>query len=148
MKVFWHADCLVHDPPHEILSGRLVPYLESPGRVQRIKSSLEEHDAFQVVAAEDEWPDVKTHILAVHSEEYVDYLETIYDQWTAISGDRVRSILRLFAQTSYALILPPRVRFSQRHSDIANCNTWDPLSRICLRSRSQVSAEFCLSCIL
>ena len=91
MKVFWHNETLLHNPPHEILSGRLVPYLESPDRVQTIKGALEQSDAFEIVPAEDNWPeDVKEHILAVHSKDYVDYLETIYDEWIAIGGDRVR----------------------------------------------------------
>ena len=91
MKVFWHNETLLHNPPHEMLSGRLVPYLESPDRVQTIKGALEQSDAFEIVPAEDNWPeDVKEHILAVHSKDYVDYLETIYDEWIAIGGDRVR----------------------------------------------------------
>ena len=91
MKVFWHAESLLHDPPHEILSGRLVPYLESPDRLQKIKSAFEQDDSFEIVSAEDDWPpNVKDYILAVHSEEYVKYLETIYDEWVAIGGDKVR----------------------------------------------------------
>ncbi|KAI0714634.1 hypothetical protein C8Q76DRAFT_431838 [Earliella scabrosa] len=88
MKVFWEADCLLHNPPHEILSGRLVPYLESPDRMRRIKGALEQDDRFELVPADRDWPDIKSHILAVHSAEYVDYLETIYDEWTAIGGDK------------------------------------------------------------
>ena len=89
MKVFWEADCLLHNPPHEILSGRLVPYLESPDRMRRIKGALEQDDRFELVPADRDWPDIKSHILAVHSAEYVDYLETIYEEWTAIGGDKV-----------------------------------------------------------
>ena len=91
MKVFWHAESLLHDPPHEILSGRLVPYLESPDRLQKIKTTLEQDDSFEIVSAQDDWPpDVKDYILAVHSKEYLEYLETIYDEWVAIGGDKVR----------------------------------------------------------
>ena len=101
MKVFWHAESLLHDPPHEILSGRLVPYLESPDRLQKIKTALEQDDSFELVLARDDWhPDVKDHILAVHAKDYVEYLETIYDEWVAIGGDKVRclcTILVLFS---------------------------------------------------
>ena len=89
MKVYWHADCLLHDPPHEILSGRLVSYQESPDRVRLIKSSLEQNDTFDINIAEQDWPDIRTHILAVHSAEYLGFLETIYEEWTAIGGDKV-----------------------------------------------------------
>ncbi|KAI1786800.1 hypothetical protein LXA43DRAFT_897299 [Ganoderma leucocontextum] len=89
MKVFWDSKSLLHDPPHEILSGRLVPYLESPDRLRKIKAALGQDDSFEIVPAEDDWPlDIKAYILAVHSEDYVEYLETIYDEWVAIGGDR------------------------------------------------------------
>ncbi len=93
MIVYWDATCLSHDPPHEILSGRLVPYLESPDRVRKIKQSLEEDDAFQILPADDDWPDISVHILAVHSHDYLQYLETIYEEWVAVGGDKVEHIL-------------------------------------------------------
>ena len=93
MKVFWHAESLLHDPPHEILSGRLVPYLESPDRLQKIKTALERDDSFEIVLAQDDWPpDIRDHILAVHTKDYLEYLETIYDEWVAIGGDKVRRL--------------------------------------------------------
>ncbi|RDX50512.1 Arginase/deacetylase [Lentinus brumalis] len=88
MRVYWDPTCLSHDPPHEILSGRLVPYLESPDRVRRIKQSLEEDDTFQIISADDDWPDINVHILAVHSHDYLQYLETIYEEWVAVGGDK------------------------------------------------------------
>ncbi|KAM5539348.1 hypothetical protein V8D89_006982 [Ganoderma adspersum] len=89
MKVFWHPQSLLHDPPHEILSGRLVPYLESPDRLQKIKTALEQDDSFEIDSAQDDWPpDIRNHILAVHAKDYVEYLETIYDEWVAIGGDK------------------------------------------------------------
>ena len=91
MKVFWHNDTLLHDPPHEILSGRLVPYLESPERLLRIRRTLEDRGIFEIVAIKDDWSSQEIHelILAVHSADYVDYLKTIYDDWVAIGGDKV-----------------------------------------------------------
>ncbi|KAI0756130.1 Arginase/deacetylase [Daedaleopsis nitida] len=89
MKVFWDVTSLLHDPPHEILSGRLVQYLECPDRLQRIKTALEQDDAFEIIPVQsDDWPKIRTYILTVHSEDYLDYLETIYDEWTAIGGDK------------------------------------------------------------
>ena len=95
MRVYWDAACLSHDPPHEILSGRLVPYFESPDRVRKIKQSLEDNGTFQILQAEDDWPQIREHILAVHSLDYLEYMESIYDEWVIIGGDKVR---RVFAR--------------------------------------------------
>ena len=90
MKVFWHDSTLLHNPPHEILSGRLVPYLESPDRLHKIRASLEELGIFEIIPVQDgDWHDVQDHILAVHSADYVDYLRMIYDEWVAVGGDKV-----------------------------------------------------------
>ena len=91
MRVYWHPGTLLHNPPHEILSGRLVPYLESPDRLDKIRQALEQGDIFDIISVEDDWSDeeLNQHILAVHSSEYVKYLRTIYDEWVAIGGDRV-----------------------------------------------------------
>ena len=40
MKVVHSDDCLFHDPPHEIFSGNLVTFLESPARYHKIKEAL------------------------------------------------------------------------------------------------------------
>ncbi|RPD64780.1 Arginase/deacetylase [Lentinus tigrinus ALCF2SS1-6] len=88
MRVYWDAVCLSHNPPHEILSGKLVPYYESPDRVRKVKQALEENGTFQILPAEDDWPQIREHILAVHSHDYLEYLETIYDEWVAIGGDK------------------------------------------------------------
>ncbi|KAI0701243.1 hypothetical protein C8T65DRAFT_788917 [Cerioporus squamosus] len=88
MRVYWDTTCLSHNPSHEILSGKLVPYLESPARVQKIKTSLEENGTFEIVPAEDDWPDIREHILAVHSHDYLQYLENIYEEWVAVGGDK------------------------------------------------------------
>ena len=90
MKVFWHRQSLLHDPPHQVLLGRLAPYPESPDRLQSIKAVLEEDGSFENVSAQDDWPpNIKDHILAVHSEDYLEYLETIYGEWVAAGGDKV-----------------------------------------------------------
>lgn len=51
---------------------------------------LEEDGSFEIVSAQDDWPpNIKDHILAVHSEDYLEYLETIYGEWVAAGGDKV-----------------------------------------------------------
>lgn len=88
MKVFYDLDCLLHDPPHEILSGRLVPYLESPDRVRRIKDALTKSGSFELHLPEQSWPhDILHYVRMVHSEDYVNHIKTIYDEWVAEGGD-------------------------------------------------------------
>ncbi|KAI0352281.1 Arginase/deacetylase [Trametes cingulata] len=88
MKVYHDADCLLHDPPHEILSGRLVPYLESPSRVQCIKDALAKAESFQFKPSETEWPwDIVDYVRMVHAEDYVNHVKCIYDEWVAAGGD-------------------------------------------------------------
>ncbi|KAH9923199.1 uncharacterized protein BXZ73DRAFT_51057 [Epithele typhae] len=88
MQVFWDDDALLHDPPHEILSGRLVPYLESPDRLHNIRAALEAGRDFTITPADGEWPDILDRIRAVHSEDYTEYLATIHEEWTAVGGDK------------------------------------------------------------
>ena len=88
MKVVYHPDCLLHDPPYEILSGRLVPYFESPARVERILKELRQHDGYDI-SDTLETLDTEQHILAVHSQDYLDYLKTAYDEWILDGGDKV-----------------------------------------------------------
>ncbi|EIW63806.1 Arginase/deacetylase [Trametes versicolor FP-101664 SS1] len=88
MKVFYDLDCLLHDPPHEILSGRLVPYLESPDRVRRIKDALTKSGSFELHLPEQNWPhDILHYVRMVHSEDYVNHIKNIYDEWVAEGGD-------------------------------------------------------------
>jgi acetoin utilization deacetylase AcuC-like enzyme len=93
MRVYTDSLCLSHNPPHEILSGKPVPYLESPTRISKIKDTLRKRGNFELVESAD--PDINAHrfILSVHSRDYVQYLETAYDRWIENGGDKVRSPL-------------------------------------------------------
>lgn len=88
MKVFFDEECLLHDPPHEIISGcgKSKPYYETPKRVLKIRQALEENAIFQIENA-DRSIDVKKHALQVHSEDYVEYLETAFRLWVEEGND-------------------------------------------------------------
>ncbi len=102
MKVYYDLDCLLHNPPHEILSGRLVPYLESPDRVRRIKDALTKSGSFELHLPEQDWPhDVLHYVRMVHSEYYVNHIKNIYDEWVAEGGDEVS--LSLWAKPDLVL---------------------------------------------
>lgn len=86
MKVFFDEECLLHNPPHEILSGKLQHYLEVPKRLLEIRQALEGNTIFQIENA-DRSIDVKKHALQVHSEDYIEYLETAFRLWVEDGGD-------------------------------------------------------------
>ena len=94
MKVFSDEECLLHDPPYEILSGKLQPYYEAPIRLLQIRQALEDdHGIFRMENA-DRSIDAKKHALQVHSEGYVEYLETAFQLWVEDGGDsEVRAII-------------------------------------------------------
>lgn len=90
MKVFFHNDCLLHDPPYEILSGRVVPYFETPDRLKLIKKALlEQPHNFELTDNLDQDIDILQHILNVHEAEYLTYLEGAYETWVAGGGSPV-----------------------------------------------------------
>jgi len=92
MKVFWDPNCLLHDPPYEILSGDKVPYFESPARLQVIKKELEEHPSlFQLESTDSSSGsiDITGHIETVHGRGYLNYLRNAYDEWVRDGGSAV-----------------------------------------------------------
>lgn len=86
MKVFFDEECLLHDPPYEILSGKPHPYYEAPKRLLQIRQALEENEVFQIEDV-DRSVDTKKHALQVHSEDYVEYLETAFRLWAEDGAD-------------------------------------------------------------
>jgi hypothetical protein len=93
MKVFWDPDCLLHDPPHEILSGDKSPYLESPFRLQSIKDELEGNPFLFTLestsSSQNAGLDITRYVEMVHSREYLDYLRNAYDNWVRSGGSTV-----------------------------------------------------------
>ena len=97
MKVFWHPDCLLHNPPSEIISGDKVPYCESPARLQVIKKELERYPSlftFELASSSSESSlnlpmHISHYVRMVHSEEYLRYLSDAYDNWVRIGGNTV-----------------------------------------------------------
>lgn len=89
MKVFWDPNCLLHDPPYEILSGYKVPYFESPSRLQVIKKELEEYPSlFQIELTDSSSGsiDILSHIEMVHGRGYLSYLRNAYEEWVRDGG--------------------------------------------------------------
>jgi len=93
MKVFWDPDCLLHNPPYEILSGDKLPYFESPARLQLIKKELEGNPSLfslkSASSSQNPGLDITRYIEMVHSREYLDYLRNAYDNWVQSGGSTV-----------------------------------------------------------
>ena len=98
MKVFWNLDCLLHNPPYEIISGDKLPYFESPLRLQLIKKELEEHPSlftFESVssseseASQNSTLHISRYVEMVHSPGYLRYLDNAYDNWVRSGGSTV-----------------------------------------------------------
>ncbi|MFN8454388.1 MAG: histone deacetylase family protein [Anaerolineae bacterium] len=85
MQVIYSEIHRRHDPPFEILEGgQKVPVFESPARMERILAAL----------ARTGWADLRPPdefglepILAVHAQDYVDYLRTAYEEWQKQGGE-------------------------------------------------------------
>ncbi|RGB27523.1 hypothetical protein C1646_630380 [Rhizophagus diaphanus] len=75
MKVFYSEVCLKHAPKHEIISGNLIDYLEY----------LNSLSNFDFVSPNDYGLDP---ILSVHSKDYVEYLQTAYEEWIKNGGNK------------------------------------------------------------
>ena len=80
MRIITNPEQGRHDPPFEIIDGRLTPYHETPRRVAIITEAL----------AAAGWPAPETPrsfgtapLLAVHDADYLAYLESAYPAWVA-----------------------------------------------------------------
>jgi acetoin utilization deacetylase AcuC-like enzyme len=117
MKVFWDPDCLLHNPPYEILDGDRHPYFESPARLQLIKKELEQYPSlftFESASSSSESSlnplDISRYVEMVHSQGYLRYLSNAYDNWvrsgrstvrataTPLAGDKLFSLQLTFSR--------------------------------------------------
>lgn len=83
MHCIFTPESALHAPPFELIEGQMVAPHESQQRVEIILAALQQAQLGPIQQAEQF--DVQP-VLAVHSAEYVTYLETIYDQWVAAGG--------------------------------------------------------------
>lgn len=113
MQIIYSETHRQHDPPFEILEGgQKVPVFESPARLERILAAL----------GRTGWADLRPPdefglepILAVHAQDYVDYLSTAYAEWQQQGGE-------LGSHTDTTVLLastfPPR-RGSRKPTSVA-----------------------------
>ncbi|KAM0749899.1 Arginase/deacetylase [Meredithblackwellia eburnea MCA 4105] len=124
MTVFHSKLSLLHDPPYEILSGNLQPYLESPERYHRILAALREQPASSPTSVDTntcsseslfeevelEWkrdevlvPWLMTALEEVHGKDYLSFLETIYKEWINEGGSKTAALPETFLRCDFLL---------------------------------------------
>ena len=79
MKVFYSEAHREHNPPFEVFDGgRRTPYMENSDRMDRILNALRESDWAEICEPSDFGLDP---ILAVHDEEYIEFLASAWTDW-------------------------------------------------------------------
>jgi acetoin utilization deacetylase AcuC-like enzyme len=83
MISIFSPDHALHDPPHELLDGALIPVYESPRRATLIHAAIT-RAALGLILPPRAFGSAP--IRAVHDDDYLDYLEGIYERWVAAGG--------------------------------------------------------------
>ncbi len=82
MKVIYDESHLKHRPQHFVVSGQVTPSPEVPERAERLLAAVREA-GYAVEAPEDCGPGPRA---AVHTPEYLDFLEHAMTRWARIEG--------------------------------------------------------------
>jgi acetoin utilization deacetylase AcuC-like enzyme len=86
MKVFFRRRMFTARSTTRDSIWEITTYYEAPKRLLQIRQALEENGIFQIENA-DRSIDAKKHALQVHSEDYIEYLETAFRLWVEGGGD-------------------------------------------------------------
>jgi len=82
VKIFYSTKHRLHNPPFEIFEGGVqMPYLENPDRMERILTTLRRKDWVEISDPEEFGLEP---VLAVHDEDYVEFLRSAYDEWMQV----------------------------------------------------------------
>lgn len=94
MKIIYSENTKLHNPTKEFISHSLIDYAESPERMRTIIENLEKLKDADILPPEEFSID---DILKVHSKQYIDYLETAYENWVAAGLNKDGVMPDLFA---------------------------------------------------
>ncbi|QRV94130.1 histone deacetylase family protein [Ceratobasidium sp. AG-Ba] len=130
MFLLYSNTCALHNPETEILSGKPVPYLESPERMKRIISHLLKDDRTKGwtwidVDSNDMrhnavLPNISEAISRVHDAGYVEYLEHAYKSWVEDGGSKAGVVPETFPHPSL---------LSTASQETARSKTLSPLAK-------------------
>lgn len=94
MKIIYSENTKLHNPSKEFISHNLIDYAESPERMNQILDSLKWLDNIDILPPEEFSLD---DILKVHSPQYIEYLQTAYENWIAAGLNKDGVMPDLFA---------------------------------------------------
>ena len=103
MQTIYSDDQRLHFPKYEVLDGELVTPFESPQRMDMVLNAIRASQLGTVVEPEA-FPDQV--ITAVHSLDYVQYLQTAWAEWSALG--RKNDILPYVHNIRGMRTFPPR----------------------------------------
>lgn len=97
MLVVHSPQTSLHAPQHELLSGTLQPYFESPERPRVVLDALLSpptpfklhEESWSLEELEHDW--FTSLLREVHTEEYLEFLKTIHQRWIKEGGNHVSS---------------------------------------------------------
>ena len=82
MKAVFHDAQRAHDPRTFLVRGSLQPSPEQPARIDALLAGVGRL-GFEIMAPHDHGP---APLVAVHSTDYLAFLETIHSRWQALAG--------------------------------------------------------------
>ncbi len=125
MHIFYARSQAKHAPAHEFFDGRMIPYQESPQRIDMILAALARAGFNELYAPRDHG---MAPIEAIHSSAYLTWLQEIYADWIAFGGPASGAVCDTFAMPG----LPhhpvrPRAamgRFALDATSVIQAHTW------------------------
>lgn len=85
MKLFYHPDQECHAPPYFFRRGALAESPEGHGRTELLKQGVAEAGLALTEPTEVDSPRLRERLKEIHTERYLDFLETIYRRWHDLS---------------------------------------------------------------
>lgn len=85
MKIVYSDKVKLHNPAKEFISHNFIEYAESPDRMNVIMEALNWMNDVEFVQPDDFSLE---HILKVHSKDYIEYLQTAYQNWVEAGLDK------------------------------------------------------------
>lgn len=84
MKTFYNVEHSRHIGKQEMFRGRMVPCHEVPARLDFVLSELQRRPVGEMVTPQVSEPVLDAAIARVHSERYLSFLASAWDEWLAL----------------------------------------------------------------
>ncbi|MCW7554331.1 histone deacetylase family protein [Endozoicomonas gorgoniicola] len=96
----------LHNPAREFLGGDLVPYLESPKRLDYVLEALQDNNLGRI-----EWPESFSTgpIARVHRPDYIEFLETAWQRWHQTYPESTQASPYCFPHRGLRHVVPEQI---------------------------------------